>query len=530
MVDSEFDKHDQDMRIELVEDAVCGRVDESIKNPFEGLVLVPQPTRDPNDPLASFPPRSSFSSSSSSFQRASITNWESCEKYSTCLTVCFFTVLSTFNSSNLVVAVVPLSNEFHQSQTRTGYVVCFNLLAMGIGNLLWVPVSRVIGKRPVYLLALLLLTASNTWTYKASSYGSLLSSRISSGLASSAADATVPSLITDLFFVHERGHCMMIFHFALSTGFFIGPLISAYITQALGWRWTCGFLAIAGGATFLVGIFTIRESNYQRETANTELLASAYPPKRTFMAWMALTHGHRPDVSFFRTVWNTLCLAVYPPILWTGLLVGTFVGWNVVIQMTASRLFTKPPFEWKIGSIGLLALSGFIGAVIAFFLGGKVVDLISARMTKANHGVREPEFRLPAIIMPAIIGPMGVLTFGICTANQVTWVGAAFGYAMQGFGLTAVSNVVVTYAVDSYHQLAGEALVIVFVIRNTIAMLLALYTVNWQESTGVKNAFGQMVGIQYFFLSFTILMFLYGKRIRAWTTHFGPLAAIPGQE
>ncbi|KAJ5667369.1 hypothetical protein N7507_003233 [Penicillium longicatenatum] len=496
MVDNEFDKHDQDMRIELVEDAVCGRVDESIKNPFEGLVLVPQPTRDPNDPLASFPPKSSFSSSSSSFQ------------------LCFFTVLSTFNSSNVVVAVVPLSNEFHQSQTRTGYVVCFNLLAMGIGNLLWVPVSRVIGKRPVYLLALLLLTASNTWTYKASSYGSLLSSRISSGLASSAADATVPSLITDLFFYR----------------FFIGPLISAYITQALGWHWTCGFLTIAGGATFLVGIFTIRESNYQRETANTELLASVYPPKRTFLAWMALTHGYRPDVSLFRTVWNTLCLVVYPPILWTGLLVGTFVGWNVVIQMTASRVFTKPTFEWKIGSIGLLALSGFIGAVIAFFLGGKVVDLISARMTKANHGVREPEFRLPTIIMPAIIGPMGVLTFGISTANQVTWVGAAFGYAMQGYGLTAASNVVVTYAVDSYHQLAGEALVIVFVIRNTIAMLLALYTVNWQESTGVKNAFVQMVGIQYFFLFFTILMFLYGKRIRAWTTHFGPLAAVPGQE
>ncbi|KAJ6006714.1 hypothetical protein N7451_004658 [Penicillium sp. IBT 35674x] len=496
MVDNEFPKHDQDMRIEFVEDAVCGTIDESIKKPFEGLIL----------------------------------NWTTCEKYLTCLTVCFFTVLSTFNSSSLVVALVPLSVEFHQSQTRTGYIICFNLLMMGVGNLLWVPISRVIGKRPVYLLALLFLTASNVWTYEASSYGSLLSSRIFSGLASSAADATVPSLIADLFFIHERGHCMMIFHFALSTGFFIGPLISAYITQEAGWRWTSGFLAIAGGTTFLVGIFTIRESNYQRDIANTELPASAYPPKRNFLSWMALTHGYRPDVSFFKAVLNTICLVVYPPILWTGLLVGTFVGWNIVVQMTASRVFTKPPFGWKIGSIGLLALSGFIGAVIAFFLGGKLVDLTSARMTKANHGIREPEFRLPAIILPAIIGPMGVLTFGICTADRLTWQGAAFGYAMQGFGLTATSNIVVTYAVDSYHQLAGEALVIVFVIRNTIAMLLSLYTVNWQESTGVKNAFGQMVGIQYFFLLFTIPMFLFGKRIRAWTTHFGPIAAIQGQE
>lgn len=120
--------------------------------------------------------------------------------------------------------------------------------------------------------------------------------------------------------------------------------------------------------------------------------------------------------------------------------------------MTASRVFMKPPFGWKVGSLGLLALSGFIGAIIAFFLGGRLVDLISTRMTKANRGIREPEFRLPATILPAIIGPMGVLTFGICAGRRLTWVGAAFGYGMQAFGLTAVSNVVVTYAVDSYHQ------------------------------------------------------------------------------
>lgn len=45
---------------------------------------------------------------------------------------------------------------------------------------------------------------------------------------------------------------------------------------------------------------------------------------------------------------------------------------------------------------------------------------------------------------------MGVLIFGLTVANKVVWIGPAFGYGMQGFGLTAVSNVVVTYAVDSY--------------------------------------------------------------------------------
>jgi MFS family permease len=408
--------------------------------------------------------------------------WTRSQKILTCLTVCFFTVLSTFNSSNLVVAVVRISDEFHQSPTRTGYVVCFNLLFMGLGNLLWVPLSRVIGKRPVYLSALLVFTACNIWTYEASTYESLLASRIVSGLAAAAADATVPSLIADLFFIHERGHYMMIFHFALSAGFFVGPLICAYVTQEAGWRWTCGFLAIAGGVTFVVGFFTIRETNYRRETPNSAIAVSAYPSKRSFASWLSLKHGVNREVSFFRTVWRTIRLALHPPILWVGFLVGSFVGWcvlpiqltcivftprywvtlsytfshhrNIVVQMTASRVFAEPPYRWDVGNLGLLALAGFIGAVIAFVVGGKLIDVLSAYMTEANGGIREPEFRLPALIIPAIVGPMGVLLFGISAARHLSWVAAAFGYAMQGFGLTALSNVVVTYAVDSYQQVS----------------------------------------------------------------------------
>lgn len=71
-------------------------------------------------------------------------------------------------------------------------------------------------------------------------------------------------------------------------------------------------------------------------------------------------------------------------------------------------------------------------------------------MTARAGGVAEPEFRLPAMVFPAIVGPMGVLTFGLVVANHRSYWGAAVGFAMLGFGLTAASNVVVTYAVDGY--------------------------------------------------------------------------------
>jgi hypothetical protein len=46
---------------------------------------------------------------------------------------------------------------------------------------------------------------------------------------------------------------------------------------------------------------------------------------------------------------------------------------------------------------------------------------------------------------------MGILIYGLTVAAKTHWVGPAFGYGMQGFGLTACSNIIATYAVDSCH-------------------------------------------------------------------------------
>jgi MFS family permease len=71
------------------------------------------------------------------------------------------------------------------------------------------PLARKIGKRPTYLLSLACLCATNAWGSAASSYPSLLGSRIVGGFLAAAADAPVPGVVADLFFHHERGHALM---------------------------------------------------------------------------------------------------------------------------------------------------------------------------------------------------------------------------------------------------------------------------------------------------------------------------------
>jgi hypothetical protein len=62
-----------------------------------------------------------------------------------------------------------------------------------------------------------------------------------------------------------------------------------------------------------------------------------------------------------------------------------------------------------------------MGAVISFFIGGKLIDFVATRMTARKRGHAEPEYRLPAMVFPAIIGPMGVLTFGLVIANKKSY-------------------------------------------------------------------------------------------------------------
>lgn len=196
---------------------------------------------------------------------------------------------------------------------------------------------------------------------------------------------------------------------------------------------------------------------------------------------------------------------------------------NVIVQVTATRVFSAQPYNFQLYSIGLLAIAGFIGSVVAMFFGGRLIDIVANRMTSKNHGRREPEYRLPAMILPSLIGPMGILIFGVCVARETHWVGAAFGYGMQGFGLTAASNVLVTYAVDSYPNLAGEALVVLFMIRGVSGCLLSLYAYDWIVAAGTENAFSQMVAVQYFFILLTILFLWYGRELRVFTASYGPM-------
>jgi len=234
------------------------------------------------------------------------------------LPVLFFAFLATVDASKFSLAVLPLTYALQISTTQAGYLVCFPVLALGLGNIIWVPLAKRIGRRPIYILSLTILCGANVGSYFAPSFGVLLATSIVSGFAGSASQATVPAMVADLFFVHHRGVVMMFFHMALSCGLFLGPAITGYIVQESNWQMLCMSMAVASAVAWVfVVLFVHESSNYERNMARPE---DSFGPRKTHFQRMGLSSGLNEDITLLTAFWNTLSVFAYPPVLWAGII------------------------------------------------------------------------------------------------------------------------------------------------------------------------------------------------------------------
>lgn len=87
---------------------------------------------------------------------------------------------------------------------------------------------------------------------------------------------------------------------------------------------------------------------------------------------------------------------------------------------------------------------------------------------------------------------MGLIVFSFTEVEKRPWLEPAIGSVMHAFGLTAISNIVLTYVVDSYDSLAAEGTAVVFIVKSIIECVLFLYSEDWVAAAGTKQAFGQL--------------------------------------
>jgi hypothetical protein len=382
--------------------------------------------------------------------------------------------LSPLLAADTVSLALHYKRTFNDLALLTGY----HLLGVAIGGFLFVPSSRVWGKRHAFLTGTVIIVFSCAWGGAAGgSYKSMLWARLFQGIGLAPFEALLNATVGDLYLVHERGKRMALTNFAVFGGAFMTPVVVGKMASTIGWQWSFWLVAIFAAAFIPILVFFVPETAYRRidhlntatapslqglsgqqspaiELANRNSgsttqadfekadLSSTAPPadppvtaQRSRSYWQQLSpfNGRKTDESYWKLLLRPLPLFGHPGILWACLIQGTLIGWTVFLGIVLAAIMLGPPLFFNEVKTGYMYTGAFVGAVVGFLLSGALSDSTANWMTRRNRGVYEPEFRLVLVLPQLVLGCAGLYGFGFTSANtyKYGWFWPDFFFALE---------------------------------------------------------------------------------------------------
>ncbi|KAH8817403.1 major facilitator superfamily domain-containing protein [Xylogone sp. PMI_703] len=492
------------------------------------IVLVPQPSKSPNDPL----------------------NWPLWKKDLMLFFICIDTAVVGAWGPMISPGFGIMSEQFHMSYNALNGGLGWGIFTIGISCFFTNSMAVIWGRRPIFLLGNLLLFISSTWGYFAHSYHSLLASRLIGCIGMSPFEVLVTSTIADIYFVHQRGVRLAAWGLCLSIGVGGGSVISGYIIQDLGWNWTYGICACIFGVWIPVLFLFCPETAYRRDSklntdlgtddraeelvietktqameaathvetmekseSNTEFVEE----KHSYAYELRIFHGRMCDDPYWKVLIRPLMMLIFPQVLFSFFAYGLTTSWLVVVGGVLAQVFSAPPYNFTVSQIGLVALSTLVGSIIGAFISGPIADWIIKFMSRRNNGIYEPEFRLLLITITLIIGGMSFFGFGWSLEVGDPWIGPVIFYGLQYFGVGFMSIAVYGYLTDCHRDKAPEAFAAIN-LRNIYSFGMNYFISSWITNQGPKEVFCIIGGLHVFICLTAIPMYIFGKKCRSWTS------------
>jgi hypothetical protein len=131
-------------------------------------------------------------------------------------------------------------------------------------------------------------------------------------------------------------------------------------------------------------------------THQDPFLGLGKPSKQQWKLWQR-PEGNAAKMLFreFILPWE-LCL--FPIVEFAAFVVSWTASSFLTLNLTQSQAFAAPPYNFSSQTIGFLNFAILIGALIGLFTAGPLSDLVAAKLTMRNRGIREPEMRLLSMI------------------------------------------------------------------------------------------------------------------------------------
>jgi MFS family permease len=193
-------------------------------------------------------------------------------------------------------------------------------------------------------------------------------------------ESIVPSTITDIFFLHDRGEKVSIYGLSVLGGNELGPMFSAFIIQSLGINWAFYIVAMFVGLNLITMFFFMPETKFTghrptivpsdhplpsekasalshlEKLGDKDFLATHEEcqtsiPKHSRIRSLAPWGKNDPNVSLLRAFLRPFILMAYPTVIWSCVIYGLALSWNVVLGSTVAQLFAPPFVPCSLSSV-----------------------------------------------------------------------------------------------------------------------------------------------------------------------------------
>ncbi|THV06474.1 MFS general substrate transporter [Dendrothele bispora CBS 962.96] len=489
------------------------------------VILVPQPSDDPADPL----------------------NWPRWKKEACFWTLAFAASLDGALSPMVGPGYVLLSSQFGVSVDEVASSFGAILLGLACFMLLQGSLAVKFGHRIVYLFSVTLMFISCIWCAVSPNMASIRASRVFQGFGMSALQSLVASTIEQIYFVHERGNRSVIWSFSIMSGITLGPLLYSYVVQNLSWQMGFWFVSIPLGIAMLLVFFFVPETTYRRPDSSTNGKSQNSPVKPdnektsvdehsisaasennvthkpSYLSQLKIWHGTFSDESLFKIFLRPFPFLLSPVTIYIFLVHGMQTVWLSLLPICSSTIFTIE-YGFNASQIGLTNLGGIVGIVLATAITGPLTDWGTIWLSKRNKGIYEPEFRI-FFISTMLMGTFGYAGWAVGTTHNMPWIGAVACLALANFSMVTSGSAAVTYLLDTHGPNALHVLALSNFFKNIVLYSFTFFANGMVESRGVRVSLLILAGCQTFCWLGSTPMYVFGKRIRSWIARHPQLFA-----
>ncbi|KAF2710977.1 serine/threonine kinase 16 [Pleomassaria siparia CBS 279.74] len=472
------------------------------KGKKNNIILVPQPSNDPNDPLL----------------------WPTWKR-EVAFAFLFFNciIFAACPGPMIAPATVALAIQLHVPIKAVAQLSGYQLLIVGALGPFVSILAQKYGKRPQFLLACIfgvigtgICIAGFNQNSLTKSYNVLLAGRMIQGLGTTAFESLSVAAIGDMFFLHERG---------LRTALLV--LTLACLSS---------FVAIVGGTTFehlgaktlfvmllpfqifgTLGVFFFLPESQYRRAADTPTISSlgelrekgigntmtspedteyghvvSTISKKTFLQDLKITSGTYNEENIFKLLGEIFLHLLNPAVIWVQLVSAVLVNGYF-----------------------------FTGALVGGILGvsaGPMCDFTARRLARKNKGVYEAEFRIPVCLFAVMVFAVGWFTFSWALNHPAKErvVLCAFCYGAVCFGTSVASTSGGLYILDAFKSHSSEIFILQMMIKNFVFYAFSTF-INEYAAKGGPGHMCQVFGIVTLCgFATCVPMYVFGKVNRVW--------------